>query len=535
MKGKNMSDERLKDPVAVKDWLKKIKKSEDTYKDYHELVDKIRKYYRNDKSKNINNLFWSSIETLKPFLYFKTPKPYVERKDKSSDRAATLACKIMERALDWDLGQFDFDSVIKYARNDFLLVGMGVCYEKYNPTFKTIDANNHIEIVDKEQIDTVYVSPTDLIMDTDNVKVWEDVSWIARKVKMSKKEVAAQFGEKIEKLLEIDDDKRMLIYEIWDKSDRTIKYLSETVPNQFLKIIDDYLHVDGFFPFPKPIFATLANDGMIPVPDYVQIKTMLNEMDGINERMRLTMQALKVSGVYDNSFSRLADIFEKDVTLVSISDFDRLKEAGGIRGAIDFIPISQYIEALQALAQRRDDLSQQIYEITGVSDIMRGNSNQNETATAVTKKTNFGTLRNQDRQNDMMRFITDLLRIKAEMICELFSHEALAEFLPSSDIENMEDVDAAIRILKTDKMRGMILGIETDVSYKNEDLAQNALESVTLVNEIITKAFEVVSNQPLLLPLYQKLLESIVSTLPAARQYESVIAEVFSKIATELK
>ena len=29
-----------------------------------------------------------------------------------------------EKALAWDIKQFDFDSVIKYARNDFLLSGM---------------------------------------------------------------------------------------------------------------------------------------------------------------------------------------------------------------------------------------------------------------------------------------------------------------------------------------------------------------------------------------------------------------------------
>ena len=530
-----MQEDKLFNPSAVDVWLHRIQKSKEKYKDYHELIDKIRNYYKNDKNKNINNLFWSSIETLKPFLYFKTPKPYVERKDKSTNQSAGLACKIMERALDWNLSHFDFDSVIKYARNDFLLVGMGVCYEKYQPVFKTLDAERQVDIIETEQVDTVYVSPKDFLIDTENVNVWEDVSWIARKINMTVKEAREQFGDDIFQSLSGDDKNQIIVYEIWDKTDRTVKYLTESLPNRFLKIIEDYLHLDGFFPFPKPIFATLANDGLVPVPDFVQIRTMLNEMDGINERMRLTMKALKVSGVYDNSFSRLADIFEKDVTLVSIPEFDRFKEVGGIRGAIDFIPITQYVEALQALVQRREDLSKQIYEITGVSDIMRGTSNQAETATAVTKKTNFGTLRNQDRQNDMLRFITDLLRIKAEMICELFSEDSLRSFLQAEDLSNQEAVDEAIRLLKTDKLRGMILGIETDISYQNENTAKATLESVTLINEIIIKAFEVVSNQPLLLPLYQKMLESIAMTMPTARQYEPVIGQVFKKIETELK
>lgn len=530
------NEEKLIDPVALASWMQKIKNAEDKYKDYHALIDTIRSYYKNNKSKNINNLFWSSIETLKPFLYFKTPKPYIERKDKAADPVGAMACKILERALEWNLSQFDFDSVIKYVRNDFLLTGMGICYEKYVPAFKTISHEPLVEVVEKEQINTAYISPKDLIADTDNVNVWEDVTWVARKINMTCREIGEQFGKDVAKLIDFNDDnKRIRVYEIWDKSDRTIKYLCREVPERFLKIAADYLHLEGFFPFPKPVFATLSNDGVIPVPDYVQIKRMLSEMDGINERMRLTMQALKVSGVYDNSFSRLADIFDKDVTLVSVSDFDRLKEAGGIRGAIDFIPIEQYITALRALAERRQDLSNQIYEITGVSDIMRGNSNQVETATAVTKKTNFGTLRNQDRQNDMQRFITDLLRIKAEMICELFDPQTLAFFAGEVEPDQKAIVQQAIAVLKADKMRDMVLGIETDVSFKNEETTQKTVEAITLMNEMIVKAFEVVSNQPHLLPLYRQMLESVVVTLPAARQYENVIEKVFDSISQELK
>ena len=53
------------------EWLTKIKASEKTYSEYYDLIDEIRKYYRNERFKNKQNIFWSSIETLKPFLYWK--------------------------------------------------------------------------------------------------------------------------------------------------------------------------------------------------------------------------------------------------------------------------------------------------------------------------------------------------------------------------------------------------------------------------------------------------------------------------------
>ena len=529
----------------IERWLKKIEAAEKKYEDYHKLVEDIRGYYKNDKKKNKQNIFWASVETLKPFLYFKQPKVYVERKEKVNDPVQSTACQILEKALEWNIGQFDFDGVIKYARNDYLLSGMGLLYEKYEPTFTKIEqevvSENGIEItqaeiLDSEQVNTVYIDPVDFIADSEKVGIWEDVTWVARKIHMTKKEVVEQFGEQVrEFFVETDDEedlqKNTVVYEIWDKTSRSIRYICKDYELDFLKETGDLLKLQGFFPMPKPIMATTTSDSIVPVPDYSEIKPMLDELDGITERMKKTMQAIKVSGCYDNSFSQLGNILNKDVTLVSINDFTKLKENGGIAGVIDFMPIAQYIQSLEALAQRKAELVTQIYEVTGVSDIMRGNSDPNETATAVTKKTNFGTLRNQDRQNDMQRFITDLLKIKAEIICEQFAPETLANFVKNVD---PQIAMSAIELLKTDKMRGMLLGIETDSSFNQSEEAQKVNDAVTLIHTMVTNAFQVVSAQPLLLPLYRQMIETVVVTLPNARQYEPVIDEVFNKIQQQL-
>lgn len=529
----------------IDEWLKKIAKAEKKYEEYHRLIEEIRTYYKNEKN-NKHNIFWSSIETLKPFLYFKQPKPYVERKEKTSDPVASTACKILEKALEWDLGQFDFDGVIKYVRNDFLLSGMGLCYEKYTPTFKRViqevavekdgallAEQTEVEILDSEKVETIYIDPADLICDSEKVGIWEDCTWVARKIYMTRKEVVEQFGDKFKDYLiqDKDDDKKdATVYQIWDKTNKKIIYVTKECPEK-LREDSDFMRVDGFYPFPKPIYATVTNDSLIPVPDYSEIKPLLDELDRVTNRITNVTKALKVSGAYDNSFPKLANILDKDTTLVSISEFNKLREAGGIRGVIDFAPIEQYVTALQTLSQRKAELVQNIYEITGVSDIMRGNSDPNETATAVTKKTNFGTLRNQDRQNDMQRFITDLLRIKAEMICEQFSPETLAGFVPN---ENPQIVMSAIQLLKTDKMRGMVLGVETDTSFNQSEAMKKISEAITLIHTMITNAFQVVSAQPLLLPLYRQMIETVVVTLPNARQYEPVIEQAFTQIQQQL-
>ena len=531
-----MTEDKTDERGLVEEWLKKINEAEKVYAKYYELVDETRDFYKDSKGSKSGkyNIFWSSVETLKPFLYFKQPKFYVERSNKNAGKAEKLACEMLENALKWDLEQFDFDSVIKYARNDFLISGAGIVWEQYKPVIETqpdpLDPESEIAVKTGEKVESVYLDPRYFLTDTDRVGVWEDVTWIARKIYMDREAAEEEFDEEFSE--NGGGRKDVCIYEIWDKTSGKIYWLSRAVADKFLKVSDNLLNVNGFFPCPKPIFATMTNNSIIPVPDYCMIREMLNELNGINSRMKLTMQALKVSGAYDNAFPELADILSKDVMLVSVADFTRLKENGGIRGVIDFMPIEQYVAALEQLAARRQDIVGQIYEVTGVSDIMRGNSDPSETATAVTKKTNFGTLRNQDRQNDMQRFLCDLLRIKAEIICEHFSEDTLVQFV--EDEAEQQYFTAALSILRQDKTRNLTFGIETDGVFDQEAENAKALETVKIISDMIQSAFGVVSQQPALLPLYRKMVESVVIGMPNARQYQNVLEQVFARIEQEL-
>lgn len=534
-----MSETKVDERHLTEEWLKKINEAEKVYAKYYELIDEARDFYKDGKSskKSKYNIFWSSVETLKPFLYFKQPKFYVERSNKNAEKAEKLACEMLENALKWDLEQFDFDSVIKYARNDFLISGAGIIWEQYKPEIEVrpdpLDPTQEIAVKIGERVESVYLDPRYFLTDTNRVGVWEDVTWIARKIYMDKETAEEEFDEEFFSA-GTEGKKDICIYEIWDKVSGKIYWLSKAVSDKFLKVSDNLLNINGFFPCPKPIFATQTNNSIIPMPDYCMIREMLNELNGINTRMKLTMQALKVSGAYDNAFPELADILSKDVTLVAVSDFVKLRENGGIRGVVDFAPIEQYVTALEQLAVRRQDVIASIFDVTGVSDIMRGSSDGSDTATAVVKKTNFGTLRNQDRQNDMQRFIRDLLRIKAEIICEMFDPERLAGFLDESKRQDEALVAAAVNILKTEKLRGMLFSVETDAVFNREEESNKVINAVRTINDMITVALSTVTQQPLLLPLYKIMIDSVVDTLPRGRVFENVLEKVFADVTAFL-
>ena len=89
----------ITEQAQIEQWLNKISVATDNYEQYHRLLGDIRKYYRSDIRKDKQNIFWSSIETLKPFLYFKQPKPYIERKNKNSDNIQNIPLVLLELIL----------------------------------------------------------------------------------------------------------------------------------------------------------------------------------------------------------------------------------------------------------------------------------------------------------------------------------------------------------------------------------------------------------------------------------------------------
>ena len=538
-------------------WRNRLESALKIYQPYYEVIKRARRFYlgaQDEKKigllseplKSGASFFWSSIETQKPFLYFKQPKPYLERLSKYNSEAEQVAAKILERALEWNLKQFDFDSVIKYARNDYLIFGTGILWESYEAEFETIDLEElpeSVEIKTSEKVVTRYVDPLDFVADPTQNGIFENIGWLARCIHLSKEKIKSFFGaDTLERLiqkqivpLDSNDDFVLDVYEIWDKEEKKVYWFIFEADDFFLCQKDDPLGLSGFFPMAKPIFSSMTNDSLIPVSDFQMIEGLLEEFSGLTERMRLLMNAIKVSGVYDASFSRLSDIFDKDVTLVGLHDFERLKEAGGIKGAIDFIPIDQYIKALEVLIQRKESLKQEIFAITGVSDIMRGSSDKVETATAVEKKTNFGTLRNQDRQNDMHRFIMDCYRIKAELICEQFSTSLLERFMSLEEGYSYQVIQEAVLLLKNNKMRDMVLNIETDAFFDQEKKAKDTIFAIETISKMLTNGVNVVSQEPLLLPLYRQMISKVTSQVQGARHFENVIDKAFLEIEQALK
>jgi hypothetical protein len=430
------------------------------------------------------NILWSNIQTLLPALLAKAPKCVVERRYLDRDEVGRTASVILERTLMYEIDDGSFISTLKKVVLDRLLPGRGVAWVRYEPKFtpmpgKTQDVPNEaagqaaVPPADDNPNDSAQheaaegpsqevaeeVAAESTVVDyidwkdfrTSPARTWEEVWWVAKRVYMTRKELVDRFGP-VGKEITLDwspvesptssvgaatggseKHKRAKIWEIWNKQDRQVYWLSESFKDKLLDQKDDPLQLECFWPVPKPLFATLTNDSLIPVPDYVEYEDQANELDELTTRISNLTKTIKACGVYDASVPELKRMFEEGfenelVPCDNMAEFSSKAGANGM-GHLWMLPIKDMAATLIQLYDARDRVKQVLYETTGLSEIVRGASQSGgaKTATEQRIKGQFASMRLNEMQMDVARFARDVLRIMGEIIAEHFDPMTLFE------------------------------------------------------------------------------------------------------------
>ena len=127
--------------ATAKRWRTEIDMYESKRQSFDERAKKILARYRDERvskesGRKKMNVLWANIETLKPTTYAQIPKAEVKRRFRDQDPVGRVASMILERACDYFLDCKDtFDEMMRHCRDDYLLIGMGVNWQRYVPHF----------------------------------------------------------------------------------------------------------------------------------------------------------------------------------------------------------------------------------------------------------------------------------------------------------------------------------------------------------------------------------------------------------------
>ncbi|MGI9336886.1 MAG: hypothetical protein ACR2P4_00025, partial [Gammaproteobacteria bacterium] len=278
---------------------------------------------------------------------------------------------------------------------------------------------------------------------------------------MTRDEASERFGEERAKRLQykaqqaLDDEDsvnnnensdawmKAEVWELWDKTTRQVVWVSKGY-DKVLDTRDDPLQLSGFYPCPPFFLANATSTLYIPTSDYHLAQDLYNEVDKLQTRISIITDAVKVVGVYDSSSGEISRMFKEgtDNDLIPVENWALFAEKGGIQGQIDWFPIKDVVDALVQLVQMRDQTIGMLQQITGMSDLMRGElANQYEGVGQTQLKARFGSVRIQALQDQFAQYATDLMQIRAEVIARHFDPQTI---LARSNAENMVEADKAL-------------------------------------------------------------------------------------------
>jgi len=560
--------------------IAEIDNSEQSFKEWFKRCKKIQKRYLDERASEQQlqpqrkyNILWSNTQTALPAVYSQTPKPEIERRFRDADPVGRAASQMLERCATYSLACDDFDGSMKSSTLDYLLFGRAVGWLRYKPYFKPADdettegaepndtpQEDQAEDIDApddlnddemgedkalayEEAPYEYIHREDFLHSV--ARCWSEVWWVSRKVYLTRQECIERFGEEIGKALPLDSFpdtlaeneqksgrfnhmKKARIYELWCKSNRKIYWLCKGYSQGYLDAKDDWLGLRDFFPCPRPAYGTTGNDSLIPTPDFVEYQDQADEMDDLSQRIKMLTKGLKAAGVYDGSATQLKELLSEgqDFTLIPVENWAMFAEKGGIDGAISWWPADRVAKVLLDLFQARDACKQEIYEITGFSDIMRGASEASETATAQTIKSQYGSMRLRDKQKEVQRFARDIIRLKTEIVAEHFSPDTLVMMSnmnlpprPTPEQQAMAQqsgqqlppgpyLEDVIDLLRNDGLRGFRIDIETDSTILADQQQEKQLRTEFLesVGGFLQSAVPLGEQVPAMLPLLGQLL-----------------------------
>src|SRR3990167_3902345 len=348
---------------------------------------------------------------------------------------------------------------------DRFLGGRGTAWARYEPHIRAVvgspedgvqvteDADEPREELDYECAPVDYVHWKDFGHTI--ARSWDEVTGVWRKVYMTKKALEDRFGEEKAKTITLDarpedqsrkemsgegeDLYRACIYEIWDKETGKAYWLSKS-KKEMVDEKDDPLGLEDFFPCPKPLYASLTNETLVPVPDFVLYQDQARNLDTLADRREGLIQALQVKGVYVASVPEIARIFSEGVngTLIPVKNWAAFGEKSGLKGALDVIDLKNIYEALAATDEAIQGELKVIYDITGLADIVRGQSEASETATAQQIKGRYASLRLNGMKEDVAGLATRLFQLKAQIMCGKFSVET---FVKIAGVDQLSEAD----------------------------------------------------------------------------------------------
>ncbi len=282
--------------------------------------------------------------------------------------------------------------------------------------------------------------------------------------------------------------------------------------------------------------SNVTTTAFMPIPDYVIAQDLYLEIDKLETRISLITEAVKVVGVYNSSEDGIKRMMTEAVEndLIPVNQWAAFAEKGGIQGAIDWMPIAEIADVLSKLVERRNDVKALLYEINGISDIMRGAQAAGGAVSATERalEARFSSVRIQALQDEFAKYATDLIRLRAEVVAKHFQPESIVkqsnvEFLPDKDL-----IQPALNLIKNDPRLIWRIQVKPEsvamVDYAQ--LKQERTDYITALATYFQSAAPLIQLEPEVTPVLLELLKWGMAGFKGSNEVEGILDQAIQQM-----
>ncbi len=446
-----VDDREPESSASVLEAIADAEKAFDQYMAYCRTVDKrySLSLSASDQGEDHFALFWASMEILKPAIYAKPPKPIAGPRFKDGGKVAKVTAELIERSLESTFDRCGIDEVMLDCRDDLALTNRAVPWVVYETDEKGGGQRVCIEHLDR----------TDFLHEP--ARKWSEVGWVARRAWLTKTQMRKRFKKLSEDELDraqyearrdkdehgfTDNSAKAGVWEVWHRNDNRVYWVTPGVP-VMLDEDEPHLNLSGFFPCPRPAYGTLQRRSLVPVPDFKRYAYHLDKINELTGRIHTLLDQVRLK-VFIPAGGDVGNAIETalnstDDSIVIPVPAAALGQSGG-QNLFLMLPLREIAEAIQGLIQARTQLIEDFYQLSGISDIMRGATEAQETLGAQQLKSQYGSVRVRDKIDELQRLARDVAIIAAEIMADNFSKDTLLE-LSQMEIPTRAELDRKIK------------------------------------------------------------------------------------------
>lgn len=407
-----------------------------------------------------------------------------------------------------------------------------------------------------------------LLVEADVTK-WSKVTRLEFEQPYNYREFESKFGRSaLDKLSQADikdykDGKKpIMVYEFHDKVLKEVRWLADTSDDFFQPIEMDDVNTEAlkevkgkkpqydnkdlyglskFFPCTKPLVINQSTRSFWPTPEFFQIQDLLDNTSSIVTRMTQLLKAVRIRFLFDSSVKQLAPLIGEnwaggEGTGIGVPNLQQtlMNNKGDLSTLVAYFPVDVLMKALQSMYVAFRESLDMFYNVTGFSDLIRGQTSENDKTYGERQlEGKFALNRMEPYQEKVQTWLKDNYHLGMEMALKMFKDETLDEYITPQtlDPEDKQRYVPSLDLIRNNRRGRFRMDFETDstISINQEWKKKQAIETANAITKMMESVAKTAQDMPELADAELRIMKHVVGELTDGKLFMDEITDAIQK------